>query len=174
MTRGFDRLVLSDPFLLMILDDYWFLEAKFLTTHWAEWLAFFETLSSSIWKKGTKQLPNPPYQKKGDRVFDTMDHKIAALSASDARVVKSEEPQRTLHCFGFIEKNQLRDIPISDFWSDKFLVAKNTSTHKKELSANEEMNDLAFLGSHLNGIFVEEFSTWKPSQVWAKRKDWLN
>ena len=133
MTRGFDRLVLSDPFLLMILDDYWFLEAKFLTTHWAEWLAFFETLSSSIWKKGTKQLPNPPYQKKGDRVFDTMAHKIAALSASDARVVKSEEPQRTLHCFGFIEKNQLRDIPISDFWSDKFLVAKNTSTHKKRI-----------------------------------------
>ena len=65
-----------------------------------------------------------------------------------------KSPRGHFIVFGFIEKNQLRDIPISDFWSDKFLVAKN----KKRLSANEEMNDLAFLGSHLNGIFVEEFS----------------
>ena len=67
-----------------------------------------------------------------------------------------KSPRGHFIVFGFIEKNQLRDIPISDFWSDKFLVAKNK---KKELSANEEMNDLAFFGSHLNGIFVEEFST---------------
>ena len=70
-----------------------------------------------------------------------------------------KSPRGHFIVFGFIEKNQLRDIPISDFWSDKFLVAKNTNTHKKELSANEEMNDLAFLGSHLNGIFVKEFRT---------------
>ena len=86
----------------MILDDYWFLEAKFLTTHWAEWLAFFETLSPSIWKKlATNALPYQPVQ---GGVFDTMGHKIAPLSASDARVVKSEECQRTLHCFTLSKK----------------------------------------------------------------------
>ena len=134
MTRGFDRLVLSDPFLLMILDDYWFLEAKFLTTHWAEWLAFFETLSSSIWKKGTKQLPNPPYQKKGDRVFDTMAHKIAALSASDARVVKSEEPQRTLHCFRLYRKKSTSGHSNIRFLVGQVLGSKKYKhTHKKRI-----------------------------------------
>lgn len=158
MTRGFDRLVLSDPFLLMILDDYWFLEAKFLTTHWAEWLAFFETLSSSIWKKAQSSYLTHPTRRKGDRVFDTMDHKIAALSASDARVVKSEEPQRTLHCFRLYRKKS-----TSGHSNIRFLVGQvlGSKKQKKELSANEEMNDLAFLGSHLNGIFVKEFSTWK-------------
>ena len=168
MTRG-RRLVLmlhqkpKDPFLLMILDDYWFLEAKFLTTHWAEWLAFFETLSSSIWKKVEEQLPNLPYQRKGNRVFDTMGHKIAALSASDARVVKSEEPQRTLHCFRLYRKKS-----TSGHSNIRFLVGQvpgsKKYTHKKNYLQNEEMNDLAFLGSHLNGIFVEE-SSWSYLKI---------
>ena len=87
-----------------------------------------------------------------------MDHKIAALSASDARVVKSEEPQRTLHCFRLYRKKSTSGHSDIRFLVGQVLGSKKY-TNKKELSANEEMNDLAFLGSHLNGIFVEEFST---------------
>ena len=89
-----------------------------------------------------------------------MAHKIAALSASDARVVKSEEPQRTLHCFRLYRKKSTSGHSNIRFLVGQVLGSKKIQAHtKKELSANEEMNDLAFLGSHLNGIFVEEFST---------------
>ena len=44
-------------------------------------------------------------------------------------------------------------------------------TTKKELSAKAEMNDLAFLRSHLNGILVEECSLLSNLKVLIKRKD---
>ena len=46
-------------------------------------------------------------------------------------------------------------------------------TTKKELSAKAEMNDLAFLRSHLNDILVEECSLYSNLKVFIKRKDFL-
>ena len=57
----------------------------------------------------------------------------------------------------------------------RFLVGQvlliMAQTTKKELSAKAEMNDLAFLRSHLNDILVEECSLYSNLKVFIKRKD---
>ena len=78
-------------------------------------------IQRTFFRKGSRPKNNNKLSKN-----DSSNGKGDVISGS-VRLNKSQPKAYGGHfiVFGFIEKNQLRDIPISDFWSDKFLVAKN-------------------------------------------------